>query len=126
MKAKMSTMSSRSPSRQFPNDAESHRSQFRMFAALTMLGFIFVAIGAIVSSVLALSDVIGLPNETVSNTIEQLAPATPADPNAIPSVGLLLRTLLSQYTVVTLISFAALMIVIVLLLRKVILSGLRD
>jgi hypothetical protein len=98
----------------------------RMFAALTMLGFIVVAIGVLISSVLDLSDVIGLPNQTVLNQIEQLAPITPADPNAMPSVGLLLRTLLSQYTVVTLISFAALMIVIAFLLRKVVLSGLRD
>jgi hypothetical protein len=126
MKAKMSVIDSRSSNSPAPGYDESRRPHFRLFAAITMLGFIVAAVGAIVLSMLALGGVIGIPNDAVMNKIESLAPAVPADPNAIPSVGLLLRTLLSQHTVFTLIGLTALMILIVFLLRKVVLAGLRD
>jgi len=126
MKAKMSAIDARSSNSSAPNNDESHRPHFRLFAAITMLGFIVATVGAIVLSMLALGDVIGLPNDTVMSKIELLAPAVPADPNAIPSVGLLLRTLLSQHTVLTLIGLTALMMLIAFLLRKAVLAGLRD
>jgi hypothetical protein len=126
MKAKMSVIDSRASTSLAPSNDESRRPHFRLFAAITMLGFIVAAGGAIVLSVLALGDVIGLPNDAVMSNIELLAPPVPADPNAIPSVGLLLRTLLSQHTVITLICLTALMLVIAFLLRKVVLAGLRD
>jgi hypothetical protein len=126
MKAKMLTASSRSSSNPNSSDVGAHRPQFLLFAALTMLGLIIVAIGAFISSILALGDVIGLPNQTLLNKIESIAPVTPVDPDAIPSVAALLKTLLNQHTALALLAFTALIIFIAFLFRKIVLKGLRD
>jgi len=108
-------------SRKIANQPLPRRPQLRLLAAMAMLGFLIAGVGAI-----ALGALVGLGNETATQTIALFASTAPAGSTAIHSIGLWLRTLLGQHPFLTLMSFAAVLMLIAYLLRKSVLVGLRD
>lgn len=102
-------------------NASRHQPKFRLVAATAMLGSIVAGLGALVIAML-----VGLRNVAVMTRIAELSSAASANTTSSPNLLSLLWTSLSQHAFLSLLGFATAMLVLALLLRKIVLHGLRD